>query len=94
MINRSAAALLGIISLNDLGLVERAADDGRDAGNLLDTWRSQQPEVALQHFLHGRGAILRRPQWELDKFSQLVDELIAQQTANLAGVADGDGPET
>jgi hypothetical protein len=78
------AAELGIVSLHDLGLVERAADDGRDAGKLVETWRSRQPEVALQHFLHGRGEVLRRPQWELDKFSQLVDELIEQQTASQA----------
>jgi hypothetical protein len=82
------ATKLGIVSLHDLGLVERAADDGGDAGKLLETWRSWQPEVALQHFLHGEGVALRRPQWELDKFSQLVDELIEQQTANQASISE------
>lgn len=72
---------MGVISLHDLGLVEHAADNGRDAGNLLATWRSQQPEVALQHFMHGRNEELHRPQWVTDTFSALVDELVEQQTS-------------
>ncbi|MGN9915850.1 hypothetical protein [Micromonospora palomenae] len=77
------ATALGVISLHDLGLVEHAADNGRDAGNLLATWRSQQPEVALQHFMHGRNEELHRPQWVTDTFSALVDELVEQQTSYL-----------
>jgi hypothetical protein len=79
----SRATALGVISLHDLGLVEYAADNGQNAGNLLATWRSQQPEVALQHFMHGRGQQLHRPQWVTDTFSALVDELVEQQTSYL-----------
>lgn len=77
------ATALGVISLHDLGLVEHAADNGRDAGNLLATWRAQQPEVALQHFMHGRNEELHRPQWVTETFSALVDELVEQQTSYL-----------
>lgn len=79
----SRATALGVISLHDLGLVEYAADNGRNAGNLLTAWRSQQPEVALQHFMDGQGEKLHRPQWVTDTFSQLVDELVEQQTSYL-----------
>lgn len=79
----SRATALGVISLHDLGLVEHAADNGRDAGNLLGTWRSQQPEVALQHFMDGQGQELHRPQWVTDTFSSLVDELVELQTSYL-----------
>ncbi|MDG4820199.1 hypothetical protein O7628_32355 [Micromonospora sp. WMMD956] len=82
----SRATALGVISLQDLGLVEYAADNGRDAGNLLATWRSQQPEVALQHFMYGQGEELHRPQWVTDTFSQVVDELVEQQTRYLENV--------
>lgn len=79
----SRATPLGVISLHDLGLVEYAADNGRNAGELLATWRSQQPDVALQHFLHGQGEKLHRPQWVTDTFSRLVDELVEQQSSYL-----------
>jgi hypothetical protein len=77
----SRATALGVISFHDLGLVEHAADNGRDAGNLLATWRFQQPEIALQHFMHGRNEELHRPQWVTDTFSAFVDELMEQQTS-------------
>ncbi|WP_279520347.1 hypothetical protein [Micromonospora sp. DH14] len=79
---------MGVISLDDLGLVEYATNNGRDAGNLLTTWRSRQPEVALQHFMHGQGEKLHMPQWVTDTFSQVVDELVEQQTSYLENFPD------
>jgi hypothetical protein len=77
---------LAIISLHDLGLVERAVEEGRGAGKLLETWRLEQPAVSFQHFLYEQDGVLRRPQWERNKFSQLIDELVEQQTTYLAGI--------
>ncbi|MFC8615993.1 hypothetical protein ACFT9M_06190 [Micromonospora purpureochromogenes] len=75
---------LGIVSMEDLGFLERIVDDGSNAGDCLRTWRSQRPEVSLQHFLHGQGVVLRRPQWELYKVGQLIDDLVDQQTTYVA----------
>jgi hypothetical protein len=77
------AAALGVISLHDLGVVEHAADNGRDAGSLLATWRTQQPDVSLQHFLGGQNELLYTSQWTRDTFSRAVDELVEQQTTYL-----------
>ena len=77
------ATALGIVSLHDLGLVERAADNGQEAGKLLATWRSRQPEVALQQYIGGRGDLLYTPRSVMESFSAVVDELVAQQTGYL-----------
>jgi hypothetical protein len=71
---------LGVVTLYDLGYIERAAEDGRDAGALLAAWRSQAPELPLQNFLDARGIPLRRPRWETETFDQLTDDLLQQMT--------------
>jgi hypothetical protein len=79
------ATPLGVITFQDLGLLERMVEQGRDAGGLLKSWRSQRPEMALQHFLEEQGFTLRRPQWEVDAFDRLTDELIDRMTKQANG---------
>jgi hypothetical protein len=74
-------APLGVITLEDLGLLERVVEDGHDAGRLLRRWRTQRPELALPHFLDQAGIVLRRPQWESETFDRLTDDLLDRMTA-------------
>ncbi|MFG1928946.1 hypothetical protein [Cryptosporangium sp. NPDC048952] len=75
------AAPLGVITFEDLGLLERVVEDGQDAGGLLWGWRSQRPEMPLQHFLNVQGVPLRRPEWEVEAFHRLADELTDRITS-------------
>jgi hypothetical protein len=74
------AAPLGVITVDDLGLVERAVEDGNNASELLSRWRTEAPEVPLQNFLYSRGATLRRPRREVETFDKLTDELLERMT--------------
>ncbi|WP_328463716.1 hypothetical protein OHA21_38710 [Actinoplanes sp. NBC_00393] len=80
---------LGVVTLHDLGFLERAVEDGHDAGGLVTAWRSESPEIPLQHFLDTRGVPLRRPQFETDAFQQLTDELLEQMTRHLEEQTEG-----
>ncbi|MFC4144800.1 hypothetical protein ACFO0M_00880 [Micromonospora mangrovi] len=82
----SRATPLGVITVDDLGLVERAVEDGANAGDLLSRWRSEGPEVPLQRFLHTRGMPLRRPRREVETFERLTDELLDRMTGYQDGV--------
>ncbi|MGC4821845.1 hypothetical protein [Micromonospora sp. DT63] len=77
---------LGAITVDDLGLVERAVEEGANAGDLLSRWRSEHPEVPLQRFLHTRGMPLRRPRREVETFERLTDELLDRMTGYQDGV--------
>jgi hypothetical protein len=73
-------APLGVVTLYDLGYLERAVEDGHNAGYLLARWRSQDPEIPLQNYLYKLGITLGRPQRESDAFDRLIDELLERMT--------------
>jgi hypothetical protein len=49
----------------------------------LAAWRTQQPEVSLQHFLGGQNELLYTSQWTRGTFSRALGELVEQQTTYL-----------
>jgi hypothetical protein len=71
---------LGVITLDDLGLIELATEQGHDVARLLSRWRREAPEMPLQNFLHSVGRVLGRPQWETAVFDRRVDELLDRMT--------------
>lgn len=71
---------LGAITLDDLGLIERAADDGRDVAGLLVRWRREAPDMPLSNFLYLKGNLLRRPEREVAVFHRLTNELLDRMT--------------
>ncbi|MFU8854949.1 hypothetical protein ACNAW0_28865 [Micromonospora sp. SL1-18] len=76
----SRATPLGVITLSELSLLEGAAEDGFNVGDLLHRWRSRNPGVPLQNFLDGHNVPLRRPKWETDTFGRVMDEFLEQMT--------------